>query len=146
MSLTISGASKIESDITEEQRKKIYKHIKENDGIIAEDLAKLSLSPGKKAKDVNPYLYGNKVFIRKDEKGTPKWILNPIHVKLINYLKDKYTSGFITTKDLAKNVNCSIKEINPILYSLERKELAVKEAEPDGKKPRWSFKKEVFDL
>lgn len=128
-------------------------------------LARLAVGENAKAKDINPTLYSLErkgLVVKVTEEGgrNPRWsaisgaseklqeeeelerktleFLNPASVVAIPGLANVETTQ--STLAIAKAVlgeKARTKDINPILYSLEKKGKVMKKAEENGKKPRW---------
>jgi hypothetical protein len=60
--------------------------------------------------------------------------------KVINYLSERNEP--VPTLEISRYVHgktATRKDINPLLYKMEREKIIVKTAEPDGTNPRWSL-------
>lgn len=133
----------IESDksITPEMEKLIYEKISTMTGLTAHDLAIMIFGPSGKPKDINTYLYGNKIYkYRKETEAAPLWIVNPVYTKFRKYLENVYVKDtFVFLTELCRIVSVKSLELNPVLYSMQNRGLAEKVCEVNMTKPRWKF-------
>lgn len=56
-------------------------------------------------------------------------------------IKALNASKYTKTKEIASEVNMTVKEVNSILYELEKQNEVKKRADEDGKNPRWRLTK-----